>query len=88
MPAVPGCGGLTTPDRSAQNIAGNAVPKIDNALRITNLYGDVYPGDLVNGQGMIHIVFRSSEAYDFARWVRRHATQDEAARGHQDAAKS
>ncbi|MEU7512273.1 hypothetical protein AB0B13_09745 [Streptomyces sp. NPDC042898] len=68
---------VRTPQDSARTIALNAVPEVRQALQIMRLPGDVFPGEIVQGHGTVHIALRSSEAYDLARWVRDHCTQEE-----------
>ncbi|MCX2969097.1 MULTISPECIES: hypothetical protein, partial [Streptomyces] len=68
-----------TRTESARTIAENAMPEVRQAIEVTQVPGEVSTGDIVHGHGTVHIALRSTEAYDLARWVRNHYTQEEIA---------
>ncbi|MFI5803137.1 hypothetical protein [Streptomyces sp. NPDC051561] len=75
------------PMQSARVIAENAVPEINEAFRLMGIpaacyaAGMAFPEDepaVQRIEGLVHIAMHSSEAYELARWVRSHATHEEA----------
>ncbi|MGW8600802.1 hypothetical protein ACWGLB_17925 [Streptomyces sp. NPDC055893] len=66
-----------TPIETAQTVARNAVPEVREALALMRLPAEVDIGEVIDGHGTVAVVVRSGDAYEFARWVRTHATEDE-----------
>ncbi|MEV3859111.1 hypothetical protein AB0J38_32960 [Streptomyces sp. NPDC050095] len=70
-----------TPRESAGVIAQNAVPEVQQALELMQIPGAAYAAGVTQTagkfEGLVHIALGSSEAYEFARWVRAHATEEE-----------
>ncbi|MBB4984771.1 hypothetical protein [Streptomyces nymphaeiformis] len=66
-----------TPIETAQTIARNAVPEVREALALMCIPAAVDTGEVIDGHGTVCFIMRSGDAYEFARWARTHATEDE-----------
>ncbi|MFJ3907434.1 hypothetical protein [Streptomyces vinaceus] len=63
-----------TPRITAGIIAQNAVPDVQEALKLMGIAGAAYAAgvtELDDGgfEGLVHISLSSADAYDFARWI-------------------
>ncbi|MCX5376129.1 hypothetical protein [Streptomyces sp. NBC_00091] len=63
-----------TPRITAGLIAQNAVPDVQEALKLMGVAGAAYAAgvnELDDGgfDGLVHISLSSADAYDFARWI-------------------
>ncbi|NUK38362.1 hypothetical protein HRW16_30305 [Streptomyces lunaelactis] len=66
-----------TPIETAQIVARNAVPEVREALALMRIPAEVDTGEVIDGYGTVSVAMRSGDAYEFARWARTHATEDE-----------
>ncbi|MFD9030105.1 hypothetical protein ACFVZW_02895 [Streptomyces sp. NPDC059567] len=47
------------------------------ALALMRIPAEVDTGEVIDGYGTVSVAMRSGDAYEFARWARTHATEDE-----------
>ncbi|MEU5000046.1 hypothetical protein [Streptomyces sp. NPDC021622] len=71
----------SSPRISAGLIAKGVVPKVQQALNLMQVAGAAYAAGVTqtdgNHEGLVHISLSTSDANEFAAWVRSRATGDE-----------
>ncbi|MFF4157724.1 hypothetical protein [Streptomyces sp. NPDC001678] len=64
-----------TPEGTALSVAAGAVPVLQEALKLMRVIGEVRAGGVLNGNGLVHVVLCTRDAYNLARWVRERDVQ-------------